>query len=66
MNTKLNIWDFSFTVAGYGHYYVTYTDKKNRTYGKTINDMTLIDNTKNSDEPKQVDLKELLRNIKSI
>jgi len=57
MKTQINIYDFSFHFAGYGHYHVTYTSP---TTGKkwdcTISDMTIIDATKNAENPKKKDL----------
>ena len=48
---------FSFSFTGYGHYKVTYTTKRGDYYKATITDMETIDNTKNSDNPKQKDIK---------
>ncbi len=60
MSTKISITDFKFLFAGYGQYKVKYTSP---TTGKEwltrITDMTLIDLTKNCDNPKQKDLKKL-------
>jgi hypothetical protein len=52
--------------AGYGHYEVTYTSPvTGKEWMKVLNDMTLIDATKNEDEPKQSDLNALKRIVKS-
>ena len=58
MKTKqISISDFSFSFAGYGHYKVTYTSPITGKRWSTItNNMPLIDVTKNSDNPKKVDL----------
>lgn len=62
---KETIFNFSFTQTGYGRYDVTYTSPKTgRAYSCTVTDMTLIDATKNEDEPKQSDLIELKRRCK--
>lgn len=54
---QISISDFSFSFAGYGHYKVTYTSPVTRkTWSTVTHDMPLIDVTKNSDNPKKVDL----------
>jgi hypothetical protein len=64
MKTKIS--DFRFKFAGYGHYEVTYTSPvTGKAWMKVLNDMTLIDATKNADEPKQSDLNDLKRIVKS-
>jgi hypothetical protein len=61
-NDKINITDFSFQFSGHGHYRVTYTSPKTgKEFTSTINDMPLIDATKNADEPKRKDLIHLKR-----
>nr|DAT65173.1 MAG TPA: hypothetical protein [Caudoviricetes sp.] len=66
MGTKIEKTDFEFRFAGYGHYKVTYqspvTGKK---WTKTINDMPLIDATKNEESPKRKDLEILRRRVKT-
>lgn len=59
MSNKLTLSQFSFQFYGHGHYLVVYTTKTGREYKTVISDMTIIDNTKNSDSPKQKDLKDL-------
>jgi len=60
MKTKISILDFTFLPSGYGHYKVTYTSPvTGKKWIKTINDMPLIDTTKNADTPKLKDLKRL-------
>ena len=55
--------DFNFTFGGWGHYIVTYTSPKtNKKWSKVITDMSLIDATKNEDNPKRKDL-EILKYI---
>jgi hypothetical protein len=59
---KISKSDFQFKLAGYGHYIVTYISPVTGLYWtKTIHDMTLIDATKNSDNPKRCDLEMLKR-----
>ena len=66
MSTKIEKSDFTFLFAGYGHYKVTYqspiTGKK---WAKVIDDMPLIDATKNEDYPKRKDLEILKRLVKA-
>ena len=58
----MTISNFTFTFAGHGHYKVTYTSPKTgKQWAATTSDMPLIDATKNSDSPKQVDLARLKR-----
>lgn len=58
--------NFQFRFAGHGHWRVVYTSPKTgKTWAKTIDNMLLIDATKNSDNPRQSDLIELKRKIKS-
>jgi hypothetical protein len=64
MKTQLS--DFRFVYAGDRHYKVTYTSPvTGKEWMKVLNDMTLIDATKNEDEPKQSDLNQLKRIVKS-
>lgn len=63
MATKISISDFQFVPAGYGCYRVQYSSKK-RTYSGLITDMTLIDATKNADEPRRKDLEALKKAVK--
>ena len=54
--------DFRFIPSGYGHYKVTYTSPvTGKSWTAITSDMPLIDDTKNSDEPKAKDLKYLKR-----
>lgn len=63
---KTTLRDFDFTFAGYGHYKVTYTSPKTgKQWSRTTTDMELVDNTKNSDEPKRKDLEMLKRFCKN-
>lgn len=60
MRKKISIFDFHFERAGYGHYYVTYTSPTTYKQWSAITDnMSLIDATKNAEEPKRKDLEEL-------
>ena len=66
MESKISINDFMFHKTGYGHYRVIYTSPKtNKTWTKTFNDMTIIDKTKNVDNPKKKDLEMLKWLIKN-
>jgi hypothetical protein len=58
MKTKLT--DFEFKFSGYGIYKVTYTSPTTgKSWTATITDMTIIDDTKNSDTPTQKSLNQL-------
>lgn len=60
MKTRISIYDFNFQVTGYGHYKVTYTSPATgKQWSTTISDMTIIDATKNAEEPKKKDLEAL-------
>jgi len=64
---KTTIGDFTFRTAGYGHYKVTYTSPTTgKSWSRTIDDMHLIDATKNADEPKRKDLNILKRKCKGL
>lgn len=64
MKTKLT--DFDFKFSGYGIYKVTYTSPTTRkSWTATITDMTIIDDTKNSDNPTQKSLNQLKRLCKT-
>lgn len=66
MKRKITIYDFDFLFAGYGHYKVTYTSPvTGKKWTVITNDMTLIDATKNADEPKKKDLERLKRLCKN-
>lgn len=52
--------DFSFKFSGHGHYKVTYySPVTQKSWSRTIDDMQLIDNTKNEESPKKKHLKHL-------
>ena len=56
----MDIRDFTFEFKGAGHYKVTYTSPKTgKQWSKTITDMTIIDVTKNCENPKKKDLNHL-------
>lgn len=60
MKNKICISDFRFKLCGYGQYYVTYTSPiTDKHWTAYITDMTIIDATKNADEPKIKDLVDL-------
>ena len=57
MKNSIQLSDFSFKFAGYGHYKVTYTSPvTGKQWTRTTNDMPLIDDTKGEDDPKKKDL----------
>lgn len=57
MKNSIKLSDFSFKLAGYGHYKVTYTSPvTGKSWSTTTSNMPLIDATKNSDNPKKSDL----------
>ncbi len=59
---KVSISDFRFFLEGYGVYRVIYESPvTGGRWQATIDDMTLIDATKNSENPKQKDLENLKR-----
>lgn len=54
---RISVRDFEFRFLSYGLYRVTYTTPiRGLKYSNVISDMTIIDKTKNSDEPTQKDL----------
>lgn len=60
MRTRIQLSDFNFQLSGYGHYRVTYTSPvTGKQWSTVISDMTLIDTTKNADDPKTKDLNAL-------
>lgn len=62
---KLDLSGFTFKFAGYGHYQVIYqTPIRGDWWSAVISDMTLIDATKNSDNPKAKDIKALRAIVK--
>ena len=66
MKNKISISDFHFKFASYGHYTVTYTSPvTGKQWTRTITDMTIIDTTKNEDEPKTKDLNHLKKIVKN-
>lgn len=57
MKNRIELNDFSFKFASYGHYYVTYTSPATYKQWCILTDnMPLIDDTKNADNPKKKDL----------
>ena len=62
---KPHITDFRFDFAGHGHYRVTYISPvTGKNWTRTIHDMTLIDDTKNTSEPRMDRLMDLKRTVK--
>lgn len=60
MKNTISITDFDFELSGYGHYKVTYTSPRTRKeWSATTNNMPLIDETKNAESPKKVNLTRL-------
>ena len=65
MKTTISTSDFTFEFKSYGHYQVTYTSPiTGKQWTKLITDMTLIDATKNCDNPKIKDLEFLKKIVK--
>lgn len=66
MKNKTQLSDFNFRFSGYGRYIITYTSPKTgKTWSKMITDMTIIDDTRNADEPKQKDIDRLKKIVKN-
>lgn len=62
MKRRISISDFSFKFAGYGHYKVTYTSPvTGKSWARTTDNMPLIDETKNDENPTQRALNQLKR-----
>ena len=60
MKTKIKLSDFSFRPAGYGCYLVSYcSPATGRVWQARVTDMTLIDRTKNAEDPRRCDLEML-------
>lgn len=60
MKTKTQLSNFNLIQSGYGHYKVTYTSPvTGKQWIAIVSDMTIIDATKNADEPKRKDLERL-------
>lgn len=58
---------FTFTFAGAGHYYVTYTTECRHDYWKAlITDMEIIDATKNAEWVKSSDIRHLRDVVKRL
>ena len=55
----ISVYDFGFSLVGYGRYIVEYKSESEEVYTAIVTDMELIDATKNSDSPKVKDLKAL-------
>ena len=65
-NYPLTLQDFTFEYICPGYYYVTYTSPlTGKSWTNTVDDMALIDATKNADNPKKKDLITLKRYVKS-
>ena len=63
---KISISDFTFVFSSYGHYKVTYRSPITfKEWTRTIDNMPLIDATKNAEEPRRKDLEELKRLVKA-
>ena len=56
---------FLFKFAGYGHYKVTYRTKRGDYWVAVIDDMTIIDATKNAEFVKRKDIDHLRNLVKS-
>ena len=63
---KISLSDFSFMPSGYGHYKVIYRSPITfKEWSRVIDNMSLIDATKNAEEPKRKDLEDLKRLVKA-
>lgn len=63
---KTSYFDFEFWPLSYGRYRVSYTSPvTGKQWTAVVEDMTLIDATRNTDFPKQKDLEALKRFIKT-
>ena len=63
---KTTISNFTFNFIGYGHYKVTYTSPVTyKQWATIVNDMSIIDETKNAESPKLKDLNRLKRICKN-
>jgi hypothetical protein len=63
---RISIYDFSFRLIGHGAYRVCFESPvTSKCWYATVTDMTLIDATKNSDNPKVKDLIALKRACKN-
>jgi hypothetical protein len=62
MKRSIQITDFDFRPAGHGHYRVTYTSPKTcKKWSVVTDNMSIIDSTKNEDNPKIKSLLHLKR-----
>ena len=65
MKRNLKLSDFTFKFAGYGLYLVTFqSPQSGKSWKCMTSDMTIIDATKNADEPLKKDLEILKRLVK--
>jgi len=66
MKNQISLSNFNFQFAGYGHYKVTYKSPITaKSWTKTINDMAIIDATKNADSPTKKSLNHLKYIVKN-
>ena len=61
---KLSKSNFTFRPSGHGHYRVEYHLRSGKKYSATIDDMELIDNTRNVENPTQQSLKTLATTVR--
>lgn len=60
MSNSISKKDFTFELIGHGHYKVTYkSPQTGKIWSTIINDMTIIDLTKNEEDPRKVYLNQL-------
>lgn len=65
MKNEISKKDFTFTLVGHGCYKVAYkSPKTGRVWETCIDDMTIIDKTKNEEEPKKKYLNQLKSQVK--
>jgi hypothetical protein len=66
MKNNISIHNFRFEFLVRGHYNVTYTSPVTyKSWARVVNDMPLVDGTKNSECPKIKDLNKLKKYVKS-
>jgi hypothetical protein len=65
-NKKITLQQFNFKANGRGQYLVTYTTHGGNVFKKIIDDMKLIENTKNAENPRGKDLIALRKKIQEI
>lgn len=61
----ISLTDFSFVKDSCGHFFVRFTSRNTRkSWVALVTDMTMIDSTRNSEDPRRADLVRLRRHCK--